>query len=70
MNHAARPLYTSDEVLPALREHFSHHPVAVTASPDKLARMLCVLRFLSCQPDVCEVEEALEALQIEGELAA
>lgn len=57
-------------VVPALRELFSQHPRAMRCGPETLSRMLYVLCFLSYRPGVCEVEAALEALQVEGELAA
>jgi hypothetical protein len=65
------PLYSSlPEVLPALRELFSHHPGAMRSGPEALSRMLYVLRFLPYRPEVFEVEVALEALAVEGEVAA
>ncbi len=63
-------LYTTDEVLPALRDLLSHHPAAASSSPEKLARRLYVLRYLPFRPEVCEVAAALEALCIEGEILA
>lgn len=57
-------------VLVALRELFSQHPGTMRSGPEFLSRLLYVLRFLPYRPDVFEVEAALEALQIEGELAA
>ncbi len=35
-------LYTTDEVLPALRDLLSHHPAAASSSPVKLAGLLRV----------------------------
>lgn len=70
MNHDATLVYNNDEVLPALRELFSQHPAAVSSGPEALARMVYVLRFLPYRPGVCEVEAALEALTLEGEVAA
>lgn len=70
MDHAAAQVYPNDEVLPALRELCSQHPGAVTTSPDKLARMLYVLRYLSYRCEAFEVEVGLEALRVEGEIAA
>lgn len=57
-------------VLPALRELCSLHPAARTCGPETLARMLFVLCYLPYSPDVFAVEAALEALSLEGELAA
>ncbi|MGF1472041.1 MAG: hypothetical protein ACFB50_09915 [Rubrobacteraceae bacterium] len=63
-------VYNDDDVLPALREFYSQHPAAMKSSPETLARLLYMFRFLSYRPDVYEVEAALEALQVEEELAA
>lgn len=60
----------NDEVLPAVRELLSHHPAAQSCGAEALARMLHVLRFLPYRPAPCEVGAALEALLVEGELAA
>lgn len=70
MKFAPQPVYNNDEVLPALREMISQHPTAMRNGPETLARLLYVLRYLSYRPSVYAVEEALEALQVEGELAA
>lgn len=70
MIHDATSVYNNDEVLPALRELFSQHPAAVSSGPEALVRLLYVLGFLSFRPGVCEVEAALEALTLEGEIAA
>lgn len=60
----------SAHVLPALRELFSHHPAATRSGPEALAGLLVMLQLLPHRPEVFEVEAALEALQVEGELAA
>lgn len=67
-----RPLYddSNSEILPALRELFSQHPAAAGSSPEILTRMLHVLCYLNHRPGAFEVEAALEALRVEGELAA
>jgi hypothetical protein len=57
-------------VLPALRELFSQHSAATDKSPDTLARLLWVLRYLPHQPTTFEVEVAVEALRVEGEVVA
>lgn len=70
---AQNTLYLPDrtqEVLSALRELFSRHPGAMRSGSEALSRMMHLLRFLPYRPEVCEVEAALEALQVEGELAA
>ena len=72
---APRPLYlneptTREDVLPALRELLSQHPAVTYKSPDTLARLLWMLRYLPYRPETFEVEAALEALRIEGVIAA
>lgn len=57
-------------VVVALRDLFSQYPGAIKSGSETLGKLLYVLRFLPYRPDAYEVEEALEALQIEGELAA
>jgi hypothetical protein len=57
-------------VLPALRDLFSQHHGAIRSGPETLARMLQVLCFLPYRPEVAEVEAALEALAVEGEVLA
>ena len=61
---------TRDDVLPALRELLSQHPAVTYKSPGTLARLLRMLGYVSYQPETFEVEAALEALHIEGEVAA
>ncbi len=70
MTLAQNSAYTTNEVLPMLRELFSQYPEATKNSPETLTRLLYVLRFFSYQPGVHEVETALEALALEGETAA
>jgi hypothetical protein len=67
---APKSVYPKDEVLLALRELYSQHPGAVKSGPDKLVRMLHVRRFLPRRCEVGEVEAALEALRVEGEIEA
>jgi len=57
-------------VLPALRELLSHHPAAASSSPAKLAGLLRILSYLPRRPAVFEVAAALEALALDGEVAA
>jgi hypothetical protein len=57
-------------VLPALRELFSQYPDSIRSGPETLSLMLNMMRFLPYRPEVFEVEAALEALCVEGELAA
>ena len=61
----------ANDVLPALRELLSQHPEADTSGLETLSRLLYVLRFLPYQPEIHEVEAALEALRLaSGEVAA
>jgi hypothetical protein len=57
-------------VLPALRELFSQRPETIRSGPESLSRMLYVLCYLNSQPDIFEVEAALEVLRLEGAVAA
>lgn len=71
MTPAQNSVYTTtNDVLPTLRELFSQHPEAATSSLETLSRLLYVLRFLPYQPEIREVEAALEALVLEGGIAA
>jgi len=70
MTPAQNLVYTTNDVLPVLRELFSKHPEAAKSGPETLSRLLYVLRFLPCKPETHEVEAALEALALEGEIAA
>lgn len=66
----APPENHAEDLVPALRGLFSQHPGAMRSSPEVIGRMLYVLCFLSYRPALFEVEAALEALRIDGELAA
>ena len=57
-------------VLLALRDLFSQHPAMIYSEPETLGRALHVLRFLPYRPETFEVEAALEALRVEGEVLA
>jgi hypothetical protein len=75
MDTSPRPLYLSkptacEDVLPALRELLSQHPAVTHKSPDTSARLLWFMRYLPHRPETFEVEAALEALRVEGEIAA
>jgi hypothetical protein len=56
------------DVLPALRELFGQHPTMTQSGPESLSRALYVFRFPPHRPPTFEVEAALEALRIEGEV--
>ncbi len=60
----------SQEVLVALRELFSTHPEAMRCGPETLAGLLRLCGLLSHRPPTFAVEAALEALEVEGEVAA
>jgi hypothetical protein len=56
------------DLLPALRELFSQHPAMIQSGCDTLSRGLFVLRYLPSRPETFQVEAALEALLVEGEI--
>ena len=58
------------DVLPALRELFSQHPILKQSGCETLSRALLVLHFLPYRPEPFAVETALQALLIEGEALA
>jgi hypothetical protein len=72
MHPTAGPFYTNSNepqtVLDALRSMLSEYPQVATVGPETLSELLYERRFLSHQPEVFEVEAALEALRIEGEV--
>ncbi len=74
MNSAPETLYRSGQadpnVLAALRDLFSKHPETTCCGAESLAELLRLGRFLPYRPPVFEVEAALEALRIEGEVVA
>jgi hypothetical protein len=55
------------DVLPELRDLFSRHPKAVTFGAEALAALLYGPRPASFE-EVSDIESALEALKIEGEV--
>ena len=59
-----------EEVLFALRGLFSSRPEAAQEGPESLIKHLRIECFLTCGPPVSQVEAALEALQVEGEVLA
>lgn len=74
MNRAT-PLYDSnlpenhtEDLVPEVRDLFSEHPVLQYREPDTVRRALWTLRRVAASE--FEIESALEALQVEGELAA
>jgi hypothetical protein len=69
---APKPFYKTsqerDNLLPALRELLSLRREAVDAQAEVLADLLYERSFFSHRPEVFDVEAALEALRIEGEV--
>ena len=59
---------TDPDVLPNLRELFSKHPEAATFGPEALTGLLYGSHCVTRQPEVFEVEAALTALAVEGEM--
>ena len=57
-----------DDVFLALRELLSLHREIVDSGAEVLADLLYERRFLSRRPDAFDVEVALEALRMEGEV--
>jgi len=55
-------------ILPALRELLSRHPNLADSDAEELRGALC--SYLPRQPEVFEVETAMEALRVEGRMMA
>jgi len=57
------------ELLPAVRALFEEHPRAARLSPEQVAGLLWILCYVTDKeggpPDVCEVEAAMEPLDLE-----
>jgi hypothetical protein len=63
----------SARLLPAVRELFGQHPRAVRLSPEQVAGLLWILRFVPDDegpPNPYEVADALEVLDVERGAAA
>ncbi len=63
----------SARLLPAVRELFGQHPRAARLSPEQIAGLLWLLRYVPDDegpPNPYEVADALEVLDIEREAAA
>jgi hypothetical protein len=63
----------SARLLPAVRELFGQHPRAARLSPEQVAGLLWILRFVPDSdgpPDPFEVADALEVLDVERVVAA
>jgi len=59
-----------EDVVPALRQYLSIHPLAVSDKPSVTARELGLRDLTGRQPSEGEVEAGLEALTVEGEILA
>ncbi len=59
----------SARLVPAVRDLFSAHPLAVRCTPEQIAAMLWVLRHVPEPVGNFEVEAALEVLDMEREAA-
>jgi hypothetical protein len=64
----------SSHLLPAVRELFGQHPRACRLSPEQVAGLLWILRYVADEedapPDPHEVADALEVLDVERGAAA
>ena len=64
----------SAHLVPVVRDLFSEHPRACRLSPEQVAGLLWILRYVADEedgpPEAFEVEGALEVLDIERGLAA
>lgn len=73
MTSAPRPLYPDDrmqEVLIALRGLLSRNPCAAEFGSETLSRLLCEEHLLAHRAPSHEIECAMEALCVEGEVLA
>ena len=64
----------SARLVPPVRDLFSEHPRACRLSPEAVAGLLWILRFVADEedapPDPYEVADALEVLDVERGVAA
>ena len=64
----------SARLQPAVRDLVGQHPRAARLSPEQVAGLLWILRFVADEedepPDPHEVADALEVLDVEREMAA
>ena len=64
----------SSRLVPAVRDLFGEHPRAARCSPEQVAGLLWILRFVAAEEDappaVYEVADALEVLDVERGVAA
>jgi hypothetical protein len=62
------PILVDPSLLPALRELFCQHPAMMQSGCETISYALFVLRYLPSRPETFQVEAALEALLVEGEI--
>ena len=63
----------SARLLPAVRDLFGQHPCAARLSPEQVAGLLWILRYVpdeDAPPESFEVAGALEILEVERGMAA
>jgi hypothetical protein len=69
-----RGVPVSARLLPAVRDLIGQHPRAARLSPEQVAGLLWVLRYVpdegDAPPETFEVADALEVLDVERGLAA
>jgi hypothetical protein len=67
---APSPRSISDDpnILSALRELIAQHPALMHSGCETLSRQLFVMHYVNRRPEPFEVEAALEALLVEGEV--
>ncbi len=66
MSFAPTTFYDGSELLPIVREFLPQHPEAAACGAEELADRL--RRLAGRRPQPIEVEAALEALRVEGEV--
>jgi hypothetical protein len=59
-----------EDVLPTLRQYLAVHPPAVADEPWQIARFLYLRSYMERESLEADVEAALEALSVEGEVLA
>ena len=65
---APTPFLHDPDLRPVLRELFSQHPVMTQSGSEALNQALLELHYLPSRPETFQVEAALEALLLEGEI--
>ncbi len=65
MRSAPMECYSTDSLVPTVRELLSHHPQASYCGAETLAELLYTKYFLRYRPAVSRVEAVLEVLDAE-----